>query len=117
MPWSFVVVSETVAGVADLDCGFVELDKLERWDREVATVDLARAKDRIERVLREDVFNVGDEQFLMLLLMMKPEGQDGLDLGNQFLVSVRNKILDTGIDGGAILFRFINCWPRNQSAK
>ena len=37
---------------------------------------LALAENRIERILRENVLDVGDEQFLMLLLVMNAENQN-----------------------------------------
>ena len=37
----------------------------------------ALSKDWMKRILREDVLDVGNEQFLMLLLVMKTESEDG----------------------------------------
>ena len=37
---------------------------------------LTSTKNRIERVLRENVLDVRDEQFLMLLFVMEAEDQD-----------------------------------------
>ena len=80
----FVVVGKSGAVVADLDHCFVELDEVHRRRLRGDDVDLALAKDRIERILREDVFDVGDEQFLMLLLVMNAENDDRLDLVEKF---------------------------------
>ena len=43
-------------------------------------------KHRIERVLRKDVFDVGNEKFLVLLFVMQAEDQNWLDFGEQGFV-------------------------------
>src|SRR5437879_11808046 len=100
MARTFVVVGKAVAIVTDLNYRFVELDELQRADippgesvfwridlacRAVAWRRLGFAKNREERVLRENVFDIGDEQLLMLLFVMNSERKDRFDLTKQFL--------------------------------
>ena len=90
MTRAFVVIGEIVAVVTDLDRRFIELNESQRRDVDPAyakalagrlrDVDLLLAENRVERVLRENVFDIGNEKFLMLLLVMNPESQDRLDL-------------------------------------
>ena len=85
MPRSFVVVRKTIAIVADFNCRFIELEKLGGSRRPGAIKRARRArstfsKNRIERVLGENVLDVGDEQFLMLLLVMNSESENRFDL-------------------------------------
>ena len=68
-------------------------------------VDFVLAKHRMKRVLREDMFDVGDEQFLMLLLVMNPENDDRLDFIEKFFVRVGKEILDVRIDRRTISTR------------
>ena len=82
MPRSFVVVGESVAVMTYLSHRFVELDELvgrSALRLRAPGVIVLRSKNRIERILREDVLDVGDEQFLMLLLVMNAENEDRLD--------------------------------------
>ena len=75
-----------------------KLDKMLRRDLRRSRFGSSRSsKDRIERILREDVFDVGDEQFLMLLLVMKAEGQDRLDFREQRVVGLFNQF-DHAVD-------------------
>src|SRR5205085_1120162 len=76
MARSFVVISKPVAIVTDLNRCFIELDELQWTDADLIVADLAFLENGIERVLGKDVFDVGDEQLLMLLLVMDPESQD-----------------------------------------
>jgi len=75
MPLPFVVIGEFVAIMAYRSHGFLEIDK------PVGTALRCRpffgsTKNRIERVLREDVLDVRDEQFLMLLFVMEAEDEN-----------------------------------------
>ena len=79
MTWSLVVVRESVTIVTDPGGRFVEMHKLHRDHSFSAAIDLPFAKHRMERILREDVLDICDEQFLVLLLMMNAEDKDRLD--------------------------------------
>jgi hypothetical protein len=79
--------------MANLHNRFVEIDK--SVGTACCAVGMAprgvrAAKDRIKRVLREHVFDVGDQQFLMLLLMMETENQDWFDFIEQLFVRAGN---------------------------
>jgi hypothetical protein len=66
--------------VPDLDDRFIKLDEMRRRDFVRRDGRGAASKTGIERVLREDVFDVCDEQFLMLLLVVNAERDDRLEL-------------------------------------
>ena len=61
----------------------------------------------MERVLREDVFDIGDEQFLMLLLVMNSEGEDRLDFVEEVLR--RRRLTRSSIDRSiAARYRYVS---------
>src|SRR5260370_41204858 len=82
--------------------------------RAVTLRRLAFAENWVERVLREDVFDVSDEKFLMLLLMMNSKGEDRFDLTKKFFVGARNQIVHVRIDFRAVTLRFFDDRTRNQ---
>ena len=61
MSRAFIVVGETRAIMTNLDNSFIELDEAKRRGFRGSNVDVSFAKDRIERVLREDMLDVCDE--------------------------------------------------------
>ena len=67
----------------------------------------------MQRILREDMFDVGDEQFLMLLLVMNPENQERLNFAKQIFVRAPDQTLDLFIDRTTIRLRFIDRWSGN----
>jgi len=73
MSRAFIVVGETRAIMTNLDNFFIEIDEAKRRGFRVSDVDISFAEDGIERVLREDVLDICDEQFLVLLLVMNAE--------------------------------------------
>src|SRR5437867_9136031 len=125
MSRALIIISETASVVTDLNDCFIELDELvgmalravrrirRTFRRNIPTL----AKNRIERVLGEDVFDVGDEQFLMLLLVVDAKGQNRFDLAKQFLVRVGNELVDVRVDRRAVPFRLINGGTRDQPSK
>src|SRR5215472_16645955 len=95
MPRPFVVVSESVAIMADCGHSFFEIDKLIGTPRDggcrpfVGVHGVARltsTKNRIERVLRENMFDVRDKQFLMLLFVMNAEHENRLNFTQQSFI-------------------------------
>ena len=52
----------------------------------------------MKRVLREDVLDVGDEQFLVLLLVMHADCEDRLDFLEQFVVRAFEQFLNVCVD-------------------
>ena len=73
MTRAFVIVGKAVALMTDLHGCFFEMEEMHRGDFCLDNVDLALAENWIERILREDVLDVCDEQLLMLLLVMNAE--------------------------------------------
>src|SRR4029077_13096689 len=72
MSRSFIVVGK-IATVMTNSCNrFVEIDKCHRR-RLFGFLLRAFSKNWMQRILREDMFNIGNEQFLMLLLVMNAE--------------------------------------------
>ena len=58
----------------------------------------AASKDRMKRILREDVFDVGNEKFLMLLLVMETKNENGSISASDRFVRIRNEIDHAFID-------------------
>jgi len=52
----------------------------------------------VKRVLREDMFDVGKKKFLVLLLVIETENQDGLDFIERCLIRVREKLSQALVD-------------------
>src|SRR5436309_14657009 len=71
----------------------------------------------MERILREHVLDIRDEQFLMLLLMMNAENQNGFNVVEKFFVSIRKEVVNVRIDRRAIALRFPDCRPRDLAAQ
>src|ERR1700693_1258015 len=111
MAGTFVVVGEGIAVVPNLRGCFFEFDEMLRQDFARFEVALSLAKDGMERILRENVFDVRKQQFLMLLLVMSAEREDRLDLGEKFFVDFGKEIVNVGIDRGTIAMGFFNRWP------
>ena len=101
MARTLVIVCESAAIVTDFGDGLLELDELtrtRRWGVRTAQRPVLSLENRIERVLREDVFDVGDEQFLVLLFMMHAENKQWLDLIEQLVVRIGEQIADVRIN-------------------
>src|SRR4029077_13953751 len=98
----FVIVGESGAVVADLNRRFVKLHEL-GGSRRPGAIQRARrtrstgAENRVERVLREDVFDVGDEKFLMLLFVMNSKCEDRLDFAEQFFIGIYYQVVDVRV--------------------
>src|SRR5690242_9522800 len=98
MPGPFVVIRKFGAGMTDLNDTLVESDKL-YWSRRV--VRLGRwllAEDRVQRILSKNMLDVGDHQFLVLLLVMDTEDQERLEFSEKIIISARQQCIDMGID-------------------
>src|SRR5947209_2505929 len=74
-------------------------------------------KDGIERILSEDVFNVGQEKLLVLLLVMKTKRQNRLDLGEERFVRVLDQLGHTRVDRVAEAISVRDRRPRDQPAQ
>jgi hypothetical protein len=66
--------------------------------------------------LREGVQDVGEEQLLMLLLVMEADLEDARDLGPLRLVGAGEQLLDAGVDVGAKRGDLFAVRPRDESA-
>src|SRR5207244_11154723 len=110
MAWSFVIVSKSAPVVADLNRRFIEFDKLQRVYIDLIVFDFVLTEHRIERVLRENMFDVGDEQLLMLLLVMDSKGQVRFNLAKQFLIGIGKQRIHLLIDAEQIFRRFFQRW-------
>src|SRR6202045_1909804 len=117
MTRTFVIVREAVTIVTDLDNWLVELDKTSRRRFGRDDVDLALSEDGMKRILREDMLDVGDEQLLVLLLVMNAENDDRLEFCEKFLVHARQKIIDVLVDRRAIAMCFLDGRSRDQPAQ
>ena len=95
MPWPFVVIGESVAIMAYRSHCLFEIDEPVRTALYCCSVfgahglrRLTSTENRIERVLRQDVLNVREEQFLMLLFVMDAEDENRLNFTKHTVVSI-----------------------------
>ena len=63
------------------------------------------------------MFDVGDEQFLVLLFMLHPEDENRLDFIEQLFASIGEQIVDARIDRCSVALGLANGWPRDQSTQ
>ena len=87
---------------------FGEIDKRLRRHRLRSHPDISFMEDGVERILRENMFDVGDEQFLVLLLVVNSENDERLQLAQKSVVARREEIVDMPVDRRAIAMRFRN---------
>ena len=71
---------------------------------------------RRDRILREGVEDVGEEQFLVLLLVVQADLEDAQHLGQLRLVRVRHELLDRFVDMRAECGDPRHVRPRDQAA-
>src|SRR5215471_5692851 len=116
MARTFVVVGESTTIISDFDHCLLEIDEARQNLRPTQRARATWSINWIERILREHVLDIRDEQFLMLLFMMNAKNKDGLDFTQHFFISVGNEIIDMRIYRCTVAMCFLNCWARNQSA-
>jgi hypothetical protein len=87
MARAFIVVRESGALMPDGDDGFLKLDKALRGHPAVFNSGRL-GENGVERVLRKDVFDVGNEKLLVLLFVVKAQDQHRLDLREERVVRV-----------------------------
>src|SRR5439155_14790327 len=101
MAWSFIVVGKIVTVMADGCNRFLEIDKCHRG-RWFTFFLGAFSKNRMQRILREDMFDICNEQLLMLLFVMNPECDDRAKFVQQFLRSGSDKVFNLPINAFAV---------------
>ena len=101
MPWFFIVVGKIATVMADGCNRFLEIDKCHRGKRFSLFLG-AFSKNRMQRILREDMLDISSEQFLMLLFVMNAERDDRFNFVQQFLRSGSDKIFNLPINAFAV---------------
>ena len=71
---------------------------------------------RGKRIARQDVFDVHQQQFLMLLLVIEPQFEQPCDFRKHGVVSVVNEFENGVVDVGAIVQHLVEAWPCQQAA-
>ncbi len=115
VPRRFVVEAEPLPFVADRVNAGRHIDKTARALRCARRLPM-RVIDRIGRILREGVQDVGEQQFLVLLLVMQADLQDrehAHGIGHRHL---GDQPFDRGIDVSAIAGDVGGIRPRDQPA-
>src|SRR5207247_10375338 len=92
MSWSFVVISESAAVVANRDSCLFELNEALGRNRRAFRRNFRLSKKGVERILCEYVLDVRNEQFLLLLFMMNSENNIWLKLLHYVFVYVGNEL-------------------------
>ena len=111
------IMAADVAGYSRLMGGDEEgtLAALKQLRRDLA--DFRRRfrslENRIERILREDMFDVGDEKFLVLLFVMQPEREDRFNFREERLVRALEQLDHAFIDRLPEAIGFGDRRPRN----
>src|SRR5436305_13358881 len=132
---AFVVVKESArpapsaAIVTDGSDGLVKIDELagtdswavrRAWRSRGTSIRRSRrvfAKNRVQRILREHVFDIGEEQLLVLLLVVQAEDQDWLNFFQQFVRGGADQLLNVPVNIFAITKRFADRGTRDQAAQ
>ena len=103
VPRTFVVEAEPAPLVADRLQPAAERPPLASVARvPVPRPRRVRAIGRPQRVLRQRVLDIGDDQFLMLLLVIEPQLDDRRDLREAASIGRREEVRDRRIDRRAI---------------
>src|SRR6266446_10608353 len=97
MSRSFIVIGKIATIMTDGCNCFIEIDKCHWWWR-FGFLLRAFSKNWMQRILREDVFYIGNEQFLMLLLVMNAEYDDRFDFVQTLFRSGSDKIFYVAIN-------------------
>src|SRR5947199_10675692 len=63
------------------------------------------------------MFDVRDEQFLMLLFMMNAQNKNRLDFIQQLLITAGKQLIDMRINRCTVALSFVHCWARDQRAQ
>ena len=113
MPRAFAVERETLPVVTDLGGTGTTLDPAHRLRRHARPSGLGGPQRGRERVLREQMQQIGDEQFLVLLLVMRAELDQILRRFGQ-IVPRRH---DRAIDMCAVCSHLVQRRPRQQPAR
>ena len=106
------IKGKTCTGMADLDDALGTADEFERRGG-CCTRQRQMTVDRAQRIQREQVLDVGQQQFLMLLLVIETERHQGMEFG---IDALRQQIVHALVDAGAIGQHFGKGWPGQQSA-
>src|SRR5437762_13903624 len=97
---AFVIVGETRSVMANYCNYFLEINELvvgRTFWRALRSRPIP-AENRIKRILREHVFDVGDKQFLMLLRVINAENENKLDFFVMVFVSIGKQIVNVRIE-------------------
>ena len=113
----FVIVAETTAVVPDLQDRFLEIQIGRRRNLPPLLPLVPRPKNRMKRVVRENVLDVGHEQFLVLLFVVKADCEDGLQFIEQFVVRAFQQLLNVRVDRLPEAIRFGDRRTRDQPAE
>ena len=120
MTRSFVIETKTATVMADRLNSGRHIDKLIRIDRARTRRGLRHLPigvvNRIGRVLREGVQDVGQQQFLMLLLVMQTDFENFKHARRVRVRNIGDQLLDRGIDMGAIAGDIFVVRARDQAA-
>ena len=124
MARTLVIVGEPMTIMANLDSCLFEIDEARGGGADAAEPlrrgrrgHLTLAENWIERILREDMFNIRKQQFLVLLLVMDAENKNRVEFSENLFIRRGNKFIDMRIDRRAVTLRLFNGWTGDQSAE
>ena len=112
MPRPLAIEGEAIAGVTDLDHAAALLDPPRRAGHRHRRLAIGRPDRGLDRIFAEQVKNIGQQQFLMLLFVMAAELDQRQCLGRQIGQGIEQR----GIDIGAIGLHFVERRPSHHAA-
>ena len=93
----FVVIAEARAFVSHPVNALREFKPYHRGHR-LGLPAVSRAKCGAQRVLPKNIFDVGEHQLLVLLLVMQSDGDNGLQLRQELLIGRLEQFGDKPVD-------------------
>ncbi len=119
MPWELVVEGEASTSgtvvVPDFDEATVKIDpahavRLRQIGRDAAV-------DGLERIERQDVLDVHEQQFLMLLLVIEAQLDQGPELAEHAVVKPVDQVAEAGIDVVPVEAHVMCTWAADDAAQ
>src|SRR6266576_6644398 len=115
MRWPLVVETISVTLEADAPNAGWQRGRCVRRRRRARQAPIGGVSRR-ERILCKGMQDIGEEELLVLLLVMQPDLQDAQHLGELRLLDARQQPLDSRVDVGAKRRDVFAVWAREDPA-
>src|SRR5450432_2306526 len=98
MAGAFVIVAKAAAPMANLENRFRKVEKTDGFNGPNFRNIFSLPENGSEGVLRKNMFDVGDEQFLVLLFVVQSDGEDRFDLSQEVGIRTLQKLRHLIVD-------------------